>query len=173
MLTRIFLAALACGLLNSVNAAETVEVAGLTGSVPKTWKKEKPSNSMRLAQYSLPKAAGDSEDAELSVFAFPGGSGSLKANLARQTAAFVDAGRTATDKQIKVGGQDATLQDVAGTFKKKPFPMADDFKPVENYRQLYVVFEVGKEQVYIKLIGPKDTVAKHKAEFEAFLASFK
>ena len=172
MPTRVLLAALILGLPAAASAADTIEVAGLTATVPAAWKKEKPSNSMRLAQYSLPKAAGDAEGAELSVFAFPGGSGSLKDNLARQTAAFVDAGRTASDKKVKVGPHDATLQDVTGTFKKKVAPMAEDFKPLENYRQLYVVFEAGGRQVYIKVVGPKATVAKHEKEFEAFLASF-
>lgn len=173
MPTRALLTLALCGLLSPARAADTVEVAGLSATVPAAWKKEKPSNAMRVAQYSLPKVAGDADDAELSVFAFPGGSGSLKANLARQTAAFVDAGRTASDKEVKIAGHDATLQDVTGTFKKKPFPMAEDFQPVENYRQLYVVFEANKQQVYIKLLGPKETVAKHQKEFEAFLASFK
>ena len=174
MRTRFLLAAMVlAAALGSARAGETLELAGLTGTVPAEWKKEPPSNSMRLAQYRLPKAEGDKDDAELAFFAFPGGSGSLKDNLARQTAKFVEEGRTASDAKAKVGKFEATVQDVAGTFKKKKFPMATDFTPVENYRQLYVVFEGDKEQYYMTLIGPKATVEKHKKAFEAFLASFK
>lgn len=173
MLTRSLIVAAFVAVCAAAPAAETVELAGLTGNVPDGWKKGKPSNSMRRAQYSLPKADGDAEDAELSVFEFATASGSLKDNLARQTAAFVPAGRTDSDAKIKVGPHDATIQDVSGTYKKKPFPMATDFTPVENYRQLYVVFEAGGKQFYLKLLGPKATVEKNKKSFEAFLASFK
>ena len=57
---------------------------------------------------------------------------------------------------------------------KKAFPMAKDFTKMENYRQLYVVFEAkdGK-QYYLTLLGPKDTVEKHKKGFEEFLKNFK
>ena len=173
MLTRTLLAAALCLAAPAARAAETVELAGMTGTLPDGWKTEKPSNAMRLAQFSLPKAEGDKEDAELAVFAFPGGSGSLKDNLARQVAKFLPEGRTATEGKAKVGQLDATTQDVAGTYKKKPFPMATDYKPVEGYRQLYVVFDGEGKQYYMTLLGPKATVEKNKKAFEAFLASFK
>ena len=152
----------------------TVELAGMKSTTPAEWKEETPSNNMRMAQFKLLKADGDKEDAELAFFVFPGGSGTVKANLDRQTAKFIDDGRKEKVEKTKIGELEASYQDVSGTFKKKKFPMAPDFTPVEGYRQLYVVFEAkdGK-QYYMTLLGPKATVEKHKKAFDEFLKNFK
>src|ERR1700704_1901997 len=51
---------------------------------PEGWVVEKPSSEMRLAQYKLPKADGDSEDALLIVYYFgPGQGGTPEANIER------------------------------------------------------------------------------------------
>jgi hypothetical protein len=156
------------------NKNKPLELAGMKSTPPADWKEETPSNAMRQAQYKLPKAEKDKDDAELALFAFPGGSGSLEANLKRQVDKFVEEGRKDKVEKIKVGGIEASYQDVTGTFMKKAFPMAKDFTKMENYRQLYVVFEAkdGK-QYYMTLLGPKDTVEKHKKGFEEFLKNFK
>ena len=57
--------------------------AGLTFTAPDTWKKVATSSSMRVAQYALPRAAGDTQDAELVVYYFGGSGGTVEANLAR------------------------------------------------------------------------------------------
>jgi len=151
-----------------------VEMAGLKATTPAEWKDEKPSSNMRFQQFKLPKAEKDAADAELAFFVFPGGSGTVEQNLKRQLDKFVEDGRTDKVAKIKVGEIEATYQDVAGTFKKKAFPMATDFTKVEGQRQLYVVFEaVDKKQYYLTLLGSKDTVEKHKKSFEDFLKSFR
>lgn len=152
----------------------TVEIAGMKSTTPKEWKEEAPSNSMRMAQFKLPKDAKDKEDAELAIFVFPGGSGTVKQNLERQLAKFLEEGRQEKVDKIKVGELEATYQDLSGTFKKKPFPMAEKFTPVPDFRQLYVLFEAkdGK-QYYMTLLGPKATVEKHKKGFEEWLKNFK
>lgn len=156
------------------NKNKPLELAGMKSTPPADWKEETPSNQMRLSQFKLPKAEKDKDDAELALFAFPGGSGSVEANLKRQLDKFAEEGRKDKTEKIKVGTIEATYQDVSGSFMKKAFPMAKDFTKMENYRQLYVVFESkdGK-QYYLTLLGPKDTVEKHKKGFEEFLKSFK
>ena len=161
----------------SVLAAD-FELAGMKSKLPENWKEEEPSNKMRMAQFKLPKAEGDKEDGELALFQFPGGSGTIEANLARQTAKFQPAEgekelKTKVEK-IKVGKIEATYQDVSGTFKKKAFPMAKDFTPVAGYRQLYVVFTIAdKGEYYMTLLGPDKTVEKHKKDFEEWVKNFK
>ncbi len=176
---RLLLTATAALLVGGAAAADdkkgtTVEMAGMKSVAPADWKEETPSNNMRMAQFKLPKEEGDKDDAELAVFVFPGGSGTVKQNLDRQLAKFVADGRKATTDKVKVGGIDAVYQDVTGTYKKKKFPMAEEFTPVEGYRQLYVVFE-GKDgkQYYLTLLGPQKTVEKHKKGFEEWLKNFK
>lgn len=155
-----------------------VDLAGMKSAAPADWKQETPTNTMRMAQFKLPKADGDKDDAELALFVFPGGSGTLQQNLDRQVAKFQPAaGKDKVEQKVekvKVGGIEATYQDVTGTFLKKPFPMAEKGTPVPDYRQLYVVFETkdGK-QYYMTLLGPTKTVEKHKKSFEEWLKNFK
>lgn len=170
---RLLLAAAAAALAAPAFAAD-FELAGMKSAVPAGWKEESPSSSMRMAQFRLPKAEGDKDDAELALFVFPGGSGSLDANLKRQVAKFEADGRKDKVEKMKVGAVDATYQDVTGTFIKKPFPMAQTGTPVPDYRQLYVVFEdKGGKQYYMTLLGPAKTVAKHEAAFKDWLKNFK
>jgi len=152
----------------------SVELAGMKSTTPATWKEETPSSNMRMAQFKIPKVEGDKDDAELAVFVFPGGSGTVKQNLERQLAKFAEEGRKEKVDKLMVGALEAAYQDVTGTYKKKPFPMSDKFTPVEGYRQLYVVFEAkdGK-QYYLTLLGPAKTVEAQKKGFEEFLKSFK
>lgn len=151
-----------------------VKIAGMTGTAPAAWKEEEPSNNMRLTQFKLPKADGDADDAELALFAFAGGSGSLKQNLERQLNKFTDDGRKEKSDKVKVGTVEATFQDVSGTFKKRKTPMAAEFTEVKDYRQLYIVFQGSDEkQYYMTLLGPKATVEKHEKAFGEFLKSFK
>ena len=151
-----------------------VELAGMKSVTPAEWKEEKPSNSMRLTQFRLPKAEGDAADGELAFFSFPGGSGTTKQNLERQLAKFAEEGRAEKSEKAKVGELEATYQDVTGSYKKKAFPMATDFTLVKDQRQLYVIFEGKDDKVYYAtLLGGKATVEKHKKGFEEFLKNFK
>ena len=52
--------------------------------MPDGWVSESPSSKMRVAQYKLPKAEGDAEDASLVVYYFgPAQGGSVDANIDR------------------------------------------------------------------------------------------
>jgi hypothetical protein len=150
-----------------------VTFAGLTATPPASWKKkELPPGSMRQAQFVVPKADGDPEDAEVALFTL-GGSGSEKQNLDRQLAKFLADGREVKDAKLPVGPVEATYQDITGTFKKKPSPMSEQYTPLKDYRQLYVLFDKDGKSHYLWLLGPKATVEKHKKEFEGWLKSFK
>jgi hypothetical protein len=155
-----------------------VEFAGMKSKAPKEWVSEKPSNTMRTHQFKLPKAEGDSADAELALFFFAKASGTVEQNLKRQVAKFnpadgKDKVEETVDKKAKVGTVDATYQDVSGTYIKKPFPMAETGTPMPNYRQLYVVFETKDGQYYMTLLGPAKSVEKHKKAFDEWLKNFK
>ena len=107
-----------------------VELAGLKATTPADWKEESlPPGSMRMNTFKLPKADGDADDADLALFFFRGGAGTVDQNLKRQTAKFTPAAGkdkvTEAVSKTKVGTFDAVYQDVAGTFLKKPFPMPE------------------------------------------------
>lgn len=177
----LFAAAVAVTLAGAVAAADKgteVELAGMKSTTPAGWKEEAPSNKMRLTQFRLPKAEGDDEDAELALFVFPGGSGSVDANLKRQVAKFRPAeGKDKVEEKVektKVGGVEATYQDVSGTYFKTAGPFVKEGVSKTGFRQLYVIFETADgKQYYMNLIGPAKTVEKHKKAFDEWLKNFK
>src|SRR5205807_361282 len=84
-----FISALSAAFLFAAcGVAGEVEIAGMKSKTPDSWKEERATSEMRLAQFKLPKAEGDSEDAELIIFYFKGGSGTAEQNMARQLAKF-------------------------------------------------------------------------------------
>jgi hypothetical protein len=156
-----------------------VELGGMKSKPPEGWKEEKPSNVLRKAQYKLPKAEGDPDDAELAVFSLSG-SGTVAENLKRQLNSFKPAdGKTEPENtvgKIMVGNVEATYQDVKGAYLSKVGgPLNPNAKTVEkpDYRQLYVLFSTMDGDCYFRLLGPAKTVEKHKKEFEEFLKNFK
>jgi hypothetical protein len=175
-----FLSALAAAAVLAVGAlAGEVEIAGMKSKTPDGWKEEPTTSDMRLAQFKLPKAEGDPEDAQLIIYYFKGGSGTAEQNLARQVAKFrPPEGKDKPDvkmDKIKVGTHDAPYQDITGTFlqKTRPFDPADKGTEKTNYRQLYVPLVTDKGDYYPTLVGPAKTVEKHKKAFEEFLKNFK
>lgn len=184
----LFVAALTAALATATNAEDkkgtSVDLAGLKSTTPGTWKEEEPSNRLRLMQFKLPKAEGDSEGAELAIFKSPGG-GSVQANLERQEKKFeVPAGKKPEDviktEKLKFGGKhDGAYQDIQGTFLKKfpPFDPNAKITKVTDYRQIYVIFEVkdgDATTVYsMTLLGPAKTVESHKKAFDEWIKNFK
>ncbi len=169
---RLVLTAVVALFVGSASAADPVELAGMKSAPPDTWKeKALPAGSMRQAQFVVPGAEG-ADEGEVAIFKLTA-SGSDEDNLKRQLDKFQPEGRTEKTDKIKVGTLDATYQDVAGTFLKKPFPMAQKGTPMKDWRQLYVVFSKGEDQYYIWLLGPAKTVEKNKTAFEGWLKNFK
>lgn len=180
MRTLAVLAALAGLAVADDKKGAVVEMAGMKATAPADWKEEPPANNMRLTQFKLPKADGDSEDASLVVFFFRGGgSGSAEQNLKRQSDKFKPAdGKDKVEetvtKDFKVGKLTAVYQDVKGVFQFKSAPFDPNAKvtPKPNFRQLYVLFDGPDGQYYLTLLGPEKTVEKHKKAFDDWLKSF-
>ena len=132
------LALLACGskgapyVSSETNAAQTNSpVAGeLHYKAPDGWVKEQTSSSMRVAQYKLPKAEGDPEDALLVVYYFGATQGgAVQANIDRWISQMQQPdGGAAKDKAktetSTVNGLKVTSVDVAGTYTAEMAPVA-------------------------------------------------
>lgn len=165
----------------STNAADkAIEVGGLKGTPPASWKEEKPTSTLRLAQYKLEKEKGDNEDAELAVFVSPGGGG-IEANLKRQEAKFKFPDGVKKDDAIKVSETKvadfkASYQDIKGTFQSRARPgdPSSALTEKKDFRQLYMIYEDDdKKVISFILVGPDKTIEKHKKDFEGFIKSFK
>ncbi|MBD3223199.1 MAG: hypothetical protein GF313_00605 [Caldithrix sp.] len=146
-------------------------------STPDEWVQEKPSSSMRKAQYRWPGVDG-AEDAEMAVFFFPGAGGSVKMNLNRWYGQFKqpDGGSTAAkaeEKTIDVDGLDVTVVYVTGTFlKSKSMMMGGPKEEKKNYAMLAAIVETEKAPWFLKATGPQKTIDHWRPEFQEFVKTF-
>jgi hypothetical protein len=149
---------------------------GIKWTAPPAWKAqgERP---MRAATYTVPKAAGDSEDAECAVFYFgPGQGGGVDANIKRWIGQFEAAGGGAADKLAKtskstLNGLPVTRIDLAGTYKTSGGPMMQSTGSKPGYRLLGAIVEGPEGAIFFKLTGPAKTIAAQQASFEKLLKS--
>lgn len=146
---------------------------GLKFTPPAGWIAETPTSSMRKAQYRLPKADGDSEDAELGVFYFGGGGGGVQANINRWIGQFSKPdGSSVTDARTlhrTVHGIPLTIVDVTGTYVGGMG--SAETKPKTDFRMLAAVAEAGNGPWFFKLTGPAKTVTHWEPSFQTFLDS--
>jgi len=146
-----------------------LEVAGLSFEVPEGWLVQKPTSSMRAAQYGLP---GDAGAAELAVFAGIGGSAQL--NIDRWISQF----KNPTDPQAKPesevqtfqkGGLKISIARATGTFGGTVMaPGAPAAAPKSSQSLFGLIVEGGPQGIlFVKAVGPEATV---KAQDEALTA---
>jgi len=132
---------------------------------------------MRVAQFALPRADGDPEDAELVVYYFGGSGGSVDANVERWVGQMQqpDGKPVSTVKRdtAHVNGLTVTLIDVSGTYVAETAPGANSRHNNAAYRLRAGVIETPSGPYYVKLTGPQQTVAKWDRAFNDFIASMR
>jgi hypothetical protein len=161
-----------------VAIAATVHAAGLAFAAPPGWRKVATTSSMRVADFALPHVEGDSEDAELVLYYFGGGGGSVEANMQRWVGQMQqpdgrDSGALAKREARKVNGLDVTLLDLTGTYVAEMAPGASERNNKPKFRMRAAVIETPQGPYYIKLVGPERTIAKWSSSFDRFLGSLK
>ena len=149
----------------------------LTWNAPEGWIQETPSSRMRKAQYRLPRAEGDPEDASVAIFHFPGG-GSVDANLRRWYGQFVQPDGKSSEEVAKVSKStinnlNQTVVDLSGTYLFKPTPMAPTSTEKPGFRMLAAVIETSSGPWFVKAVGPEKTMAQWEDSFYEFMKSFK
>jgi len=152
--------------------------AGLGYTAPAGWKPVPTTSSMRTAQFALPHAAGDTQDAELVVYYFGGSGGTVEANIERwlgqiQQPDGKPSSAVAQRQKRTVNGLAVTLVDVGGTYIAEITPGAKERHNSPNFRLRAAVIETTNGPYFIKLTGPAKTIASHDKAFEQFLASVK
>src|SRR5215213_11281631 len=151
--TLIILVALACVVtLNDIAAAQKSE---LKFRVPAGWVEEERTSSMRVAQYKLPKAEGDTEDASIVLYYFgQGQGGSTAANVERWVGQMKQAdGTTAKDSKqesFEVNGLKVTSVDVSGTYVAETAPGSGTFHNKPAYRLRAAVVETPNGAYFVK-----------------------
>ena len=152
--------------------------ATLKYDVPPGWVSSQPSSSMRVAEFTVPRAAGDTADAALVIYYFQGGGGSVQANLDRWVQQMEEPGgrpakNAAKTTEMQSHGLTITLLDVTGTYTAEMSPGSSERHDNANYRMRAAVVETSAGPYFIKLTGPQKTVAKWDASFMAFLKSLR
>ena len=144
---------------------------------PDGWVSERPSSSMRVSQYQLPAAEGDTEGASLVVYYFGAGQGdSVDANLERWVGQMQGSdGRPAKEKAktetMTVNGMKVTLLDVSGTYAGGDMGGGGTAQSRPNFRMRAGVIESPKGAYFIKLVGPEKTVSRWDQAFQEFVRS--
>src|SRR5713101_651161 len=145
---------------------------------PDGWVVEQPSSKMRAAQYKLPKAEGDSEDASLVLYYFGPSQGGLpQANIDRWISQIQQADGSSSKDEAKsetmtVNGLKITTVDVTGTYMAEMAPGSGTTHNDANYRLRAAVIETPKGNYFLKLVGPAKTVGRWEQSYTDYLTSF-
>lgn len=171
MFRTIFAALLLLAIPSSIVSADdasvkTTEVKhkALTLKVPENWKEKPTSSSMRLATYEIHGSKDDQEPAELAIYSFQGGGGSVQQNIARWVKQFDSKGREQKITRGKAGDSDYYVVEVSGTYNK-PIgpPIRRQTKPVKDSRMLAVILQLDSGVYYLKMTGG-DRIVQTQAE---------
>ena len=142
--------------------AAAAEAASLAWTAPSTWPSMPNPNAMRLETHKVPRAAGDSEDAELSVSR---AGGDTDANIKRWVGQFEDAANEQRHERT-VHGVKVTIVEVEGTYGGGMGPQADAKK---GWALLAAIAEGPGRPYFFKMTGPAATVHGARASFDAML----
>jgi len=170
--------AVTLGLCNTDQAQASASKGDLKYKVPDGWIVEQPTSSMRAAQYRLPKAEGDTEDAILVLYYFgQGQGGSATANTDRwinqmQQADGHPSKENAKSETLTVNGLKVSTVDVAGTYTAEVSPGSGTFNNKAGYRLRAAVVETPRGSYYVKLVGPEKTVGKWDEAYTKYFKSF-
>ena len=160
------------------NSATQNATGELRFKAPDGWTVEKPSSSMRAAQYKLPKVEGDKEDASLVLYYFGSNQGgTAQANIDRWIGQMQQPdGSSSKDKakteNLTINGLKVTTVDVTGTYTAEMAPGSGSFHNDDNYRLRAAVIETPKGNYFVKLAGPAKTIARWEQSYTEYLKSF-
>jgi hypothetical protein len=152
--------------------------SSLKFTVPAGWIEEERTSNMRIAQYRLPKAQPDTEDASVVLYYFgQGQGGSASANVERWVSQMKPADKssanaTAKQESFEVNGLKVTTVDVAGTYTAETAPGSGTFYNNPGWRLRAAVVETPNGSYYVKLVGPEKTVAQWNESFLRYVRSF-
>jgi len=150
----------------------------LTWDTPASWTQEQPSNAMRMAQYRVPAAGGDTDGGECVVFYFgPGQGGDAPSNVSRWVSMFTTPDGGPVQGKVseqQLGDKLVTRIEAAGTYQPTAMMMGGPppgQKP--GSMMLGAIVPGADANWFFRCIGPQKTIAANRAAFDGFIASLK
>jgi hypothetical protein len=148
-------------------------------TVPDGWVEEPPSNAMRKAQFVLPAAEGDSEDATVVITHFPGDGavGGIEANIQRWYGQMKQpdgkpTSEVAETKRDKVNGIEQVRVSMTGTYSGGMTMGGHGSPEKPGFKMVSTIVRASAGPYFVKMTGPEATVAKWEKSYDGFLASF-
>jgi len=143
---------------------------------PVNWVQLETDSPLQVAQFGLPRALEDPEDAELIVYYFGREGGTVEANLERWTNQMLQpderpSSDVATTTSFDVAGMPVTVLDVPGIYAAEVQPGSRMRYYKRAYRLVAAVVETPSGPYFFKLVGPSRTVSEWESGFNALLAS--
>lgn len=151
--------------------ADATPLNGLQGikfMAPAGWKSVPVSGNIPEAEFALTRSDGDTYDGRLTLMSALGG---FEENMARWKSEFI-AGDEPKIEKIAVDGTEATWVDLRGEWKGSSFRPIDPPRPEHRMIAIYIPLK-GTQAYYVKITGPKATIAAHEAEMRTFVKSGK
>ena len=169
------LLAIVCVAFSMVCPQDPQKPATLRFKVPAGWVEEERSSSMRVAQYKLPRAQSDTEDASLVLYYFgKDQGGSAAANVERWANQIQqpDGSKPKVTETSTTSGLKVTILDGAGTYVAETSPGSGEFLKKPGFRLSAAVIETPNGSYYLKLVGPEKTVTQWNTSFLDYIKSF-
>jgi hypothetical protein len=155
------------------DAKQKIDAGGLVFEAPAAWKAVPPSTQMRRAEMKVEPIQGDDYPAELVVFVFPSGAGTVEANLERWQRLFKDKdGNPPKIESKKVQGKnvEVTRAETAGHYFPAQFgARREPDRP--NARLLGAIVMTDQAGYYLRMVGPDKTMTKLRPAFDELLST--
>jgi hypothetical protein len=153
---------------------KNVDAGGLSFQAPESWKGIPTNSPMRRAQLKVDPGSGDDYPALLVVYAFPGGAGTVEANLKRWQGQFKDADGNPPkieSKTVKGKNTEVTRAETAGHYKPSPIPGVAPEPERDNARMFVAIVTTEKAGYFLKMVGPDKTMNAIRPAFDELISS--
>ncbi|MFT4702377.1 MAG: hypothetical protein ACI81R_000061 [Bradymonadia bacterium] len=169
-------APLAGGTAPAPGEAPTSVAGEAQWTLPPGWRSEPPSSSMRVAQFVMP-ATDELGAIECALFRFPGG-GSTDANISRWVGQFEQPDGSSSEERaqrmtMQVGGVEATLLQVTGTFTSQGPTMQGPPERFDEHALFAAVFETPDAPHFLKCTGSRISIGAQAEALSRFVGSFR
>lgn len=156
------------------DASRTTEPA-LLWNDPPMFKRIPPKTPARAAEYVVPRAGKDPEDAECVVMTLGHHhGGTIDENVKRWVDQFHPVVGVPRRMNVEISGMEGTFVEVAGTFTGNPMPNRENLGTSSNkpgWRMIGAVIKSPSGLWFFKLIGPDLTVRVGSRPFEDMVRS--